>query len=186
MKTDSNDEAITLLKSIVSKNNKDQNLLSHIQKLFETKIEMENDRKFLDLLEEISLKIKKDGCYFTDKSSNGPLMSYLKDFNGNIDKVKELLDPLVNKGEDGSDPQPVGTINNVPEYHNLFQSIEWTGYSLGEKESYLLTQSLRNLTNKQQLGYARFWGKIYGSVKDYYIVEAPAVERGKNIFVVIL
>jgi hypothetical protein len=166
------------LNSITLKDDKSRSLLEHLQKLYETRTEMGDDRKFLDFFEEISLRLKLDGRYLKSDNINTAIFNFLNEYNKNIKQKKELLDPLV-KIEEGSDPQPVGEIKNVPEYHNLFQFIEWTGYSLGEKESYLLTNSLRNLCFKQNLGWVRFWGKIYGTKRDYFIAEAPAQERGK-------
>ena len=60
-------------------------------------------------------------------------------------------------------------VGYVPEYHNLFQIFEWFGVSMGEKMAYLLTNSLRNLASNKGLPNVIFWGKIYGSEKDYYI-----------------
>jgi len=178
METDDSKETMQLLNSITLKDDNKVTLLEHLQKLYETRTEMGDDQKFLDLFEEISLRLKTDGTYFKKDSLNSSIFNYLMEFNKNIKQKKELIDPLVKKDEEGNDPQPVGEIKNVPEYHNLFQFIEWTGYSLGEKESYLLTNSLRNLCFKQNLGWVRFWGKIYGTKKDYFIAEAPAQERG--------
>ena len=177
METDDSKETISLLNSITLKDNKNITLLEHLQKLYETRTEMGDDQKFLDFFEEISLRLKMDGKYFKRDSINTSIFNYLTEFNKNVKLKKELIDPLTKK-EDEGEPQPVGEIKNVPEYHNLFQFIEWTGNSLGEKESYLLTNSLRNLCFKQNLGWVRFWGKIYGTKKDYFIAECPAQERG--------
>jgi radial spoke head protein 4A len=181
METDESKETMALLNSIILKEDKSKTLLEHLQKLYETRTEMGDDRKFLDFFEEISLKLKHDGSYLKKDGANSVIFNYLNEFNNNIKQKKELLDPLVKRDEDGNNPESVGEIKNVPEYHNLFQFIEWTGYSLGEKESYILTNSLRNLCFKGTLGWVRFWGKIYGTKRDYFIAEAPAVERGNSI-----
>jgi hypothetical protein len=56
------------------------------------------------------------------------------------------------------------------------------GISIGEKESYILTNSLRSLVNSRGLpNGVVFWGKIYGREKDYYIAEASGVEAAGNI-----
>jgi len=182
METDDSKETINLLNSITTKGDKQITLLEHLQKLYETRTEMGDDSRFLDYFEEISLRLKLDGTYFKKDSVNTAIFNFLNEFNKNIKLKKELLEPLM-KVEEGADPVPVGEIKNVPEYHNLFQFIEWTGYSLGEKESYILTNSLRNLCSRQNLGWVRFWGKIYGTKKDYFIAEAPAVERGISLFI---
>jgi len=179
METDETQETIKLLNSITMKNG-NLNLFEHLQKLYETKIEMKDDNKFLDLFEDISFRLKREGKYLKEDNINTAIFTYLERFNKNANPLKELLDPLEKK-EEGAEPVPVGEIKNVPEYHNIFQALEWTGYSLGEKESYILTNSLKVLCFKQNLGNVRFWGKIYGTNNDYFIAEAPAQERGKII-----
>jgi radial spoke head protein 4A len=77
---------------------------------------------------------------------------------------------------DTEQPEPFGPVGSVPEYYNIFQTLEWVGISIGSKESYLLTNSLRNFIAKKGLKGLRFWGKIYGSKKDYFIAELPEAE----------
>ena len=176
METDEIRETYNLLNSITLKTGK-TTLYEHLQKLYETKLEMNDDYKFLDLFEDISLRLKTEGKYLKEDNINTAIFQYLDEYNKNAKGKKDLLEPLERK-EEGADPVPVGEIKNVPEYHNIFQNLEWAGYSLGEKESYLLTNSLKFLVFKQNLSQVRFWGKIYGTYSDYYIAEAPAIERG--------
>ncbi len=179
METDESRETMKLLSSINLKEDNSKNLLEHLKLLYETRIEMQDDRRFLDFFEEISLRLKLDGHYLKqDQVNKDTILNYLTEFNKNINLKKELLEPLVKRDDEGNNPEPVGEIKNVPEYHNLFQFFEWAGYSLGEKESYVLTNALRNLCFKQNLGWVRFWGTIYGTKRDYFIAEAPAQERG--------
>jgi len=50
------------------------------------------------------------------------------------------------------------------------------GVGLDEKTSFLLTNSIRNLSAKLQSGFLKFFGKIYSIEKDYYIVQASDYE----------
>ena len=60
----------------------------------------------------------------------------------------------------------------MEDYYTLFNKISWSGVGLDEKTSFLLTNSIRNLSAKLQAGFLKFFGKIYGMEKDYYIVQA--------------
>ncbi len=48
---------------------------------------------------------------------------------------------------------------------------EWAGIYFGEEETYLLQKSIRRLALLSGASQLRFWGKIYGSKKDYWITE---------------
>ena len=48
---------------------------------------------------------------------------------------------------------------------------EWAGVSFGEEETFKLQKSLKKLAVMSGASALRFWGKIYGSEKDYYVVE---------------
>ena len=60
----------------------------------------------------------------------------------------------------------------MEDYYTLFNKISWSGVGLDEKTSFILTNSIRNLSAKLQAGFLKFFGKIYGMEKDYYIVQA--------------
>jgi radial spoke head protein 4A len=178
----SQEDLFNLLSTIKSKDG-NKNIYDHLMKLFETQMELNDDKKFLDLFEDISLKIKSsEGKYFDEEAekSFNSLLTYLEEFNVHAKSKKTLIEPLVKK--EGDEITPVTQVGYVPEYHNLFQIFEWFGLSMGEKMAYLLTNSLRNLASAKNLGNVIFWGKIYGSEKDYYIAEAIGGEGGgKNL-----
>lgn len=56
----------------------------------------------------------------------------------------------------------------------LFRQI---GVGFGEIETFLIFNSIKKFVNLKQATQAKFWGKITGTVKDYYILEA-VVEGG--------
>ena len=173
------DDVLKLLQVIKSKDGK-QNLYEHLQKLYETKIEMNDDKKFLDLLEDISIRIKVEGKYYNEDKSRESTLKYLEEFNKNSKAKKNLLAPIT-KVDDQT--EIITQVPFVPEYHNLFRTFEWAGISISEKEAYLLTNSLRNLAYKRDLkNGVTVWGKIYGTEKDYYIAEALGIDSGKFLF----
>ena len=53
------------------------------------------------------------------------------------------------------------------------------GIDFGEYNTLILQKSLKKLTQTSQASFLRFWGKILGTEKDYYVVEgsAPAPEE---------
>lgn len=169
-----------LLSKIKSKES-ENNLYEHLLKLYETQIEMNDDKRFLDLFEDISQKLKKtDGKYLKEEAEKSlkSLYCYLEEFCKSAKSRKTLIEPLMKK--EGEEVTAVTQVGFVPEYYNLFQIFEWLGISIGEKESYLLTNSLRNLANQKNLPSVTFWGKIYGTDKDYFIAEAVGTEAGGN------
>lgn len=177
--TEELDDVYQLLNKITSLDGTN-NLYEHLQKLFEAKENINDDRKFSDLFEDISIRIKATGKYFNEDKVRESLLNYLNGFNTNVKGKKLLLEPPVRRAVD-QDPEPITQVNYVPDYHALFQNFEWAGITLGEKESLLLRNSLRNLASNIPNGNVVFWGKIYGKNKDYYIAEATGVDPSPGI-----
>lgn len=174
-------DLFNLLSKIKSKDG-NKNIYDHLLKLYETQLELNNDKKFLDLFEDISLHLKRTNGNYLEEESEKTLKSlffYLEEYSKSAKSRKALIEPLTKK--DGEEITPVTQVGFVPEYYNLFQIFEWLGLSIGEKESYLLTNSLRNLANNKNLQNVVFWGKIYGTEKDYFIAEATGGEAGGKI-----
>jgi len=48
---------------------------------------------------------------------------------------------------------------------------EWAGVGFGEEETYKLSKSIKRLAVTSGGSSLRFWGKIYGTEKDYWVVE---------------
>ena len=147
----------------------------------------------MDRFEDIALKLKTTGKYDNPELKRESLLNYLESFSQNIKPTKTLLEPLMQKPEDPEgEAQPITTVNFISDYHSIFQKLSYAGISLGEEESFLLTNSLRNLSGLLQAGQISFFGKIYGSEKDYYIAQiadldppaefayGPDMEQRKN------
>jgi hypothetical protein len=182
--------------SEIKSNDGGSNVLDLLSKLLDTKIELDNDQLYTDQFEDISIKIKKNGFYIKDSLKRESLLKYLEDFTKNIKPKKDLLKPPMNKaegeaggegeggegagGEQENEGTPITQVNFVEDYYSLFKKISWCGISLNEKESYLLVNSIRNLSAKLQVGMLTFFGKIYGTEKDYYIVEATEIDPPEN------
>lgn len=72
---------------------------------------------------------------------------------------------------------------NIPNLLGHGNMLEWAGVNLGREELFKISMSMRGLTasNKDILS-VRFFGKIFGTQKDYYVVEtkmAPPAEKEK-------
>jgi hypothetical protein len=64
METDS--KVHDLLSKVKSSQDPNYTLYHHLQKLYQVKLELNNDEKFLDLFEDISLRIRKEGKYMLE------------------------------------------------------------------------------------------------------------------------
>ena len=156
-----------LLKEIKSRNGS-TDLYEHINKLYSIKKEMNDDEKFSDLFEDISIRLKKNGEYNLNQN---------KVINTPQDqKIKDLISPLTKVEGEGAEKVPVQNVNFVPDYVDLFNKFSFCGVSFGTKESLLITNSLRNLSSTLAAGSVSFFGKIFGKEKDYYIAEGVDID----------
>mgnify|MGYP001322128524 CR=1 FL=1 len=74
--------------------------------------------------------------------------------------------------EDGNTvPEVQGTVGHIPDLLADSSTWQWAGVSFGEYDTLLLQKSLKTIFAKGATSL-RFWGKIKGSEKDYFIVEA--------------
>lgn len=70
-----------------------------------------------------------------------------------------------------------GTIQDV--VHEL-DALQWAGIGIGEEDAIRIYLSLIRLSSKTRGINLRFWGKILGTKKDYYIAESDAAEAGEE------
>lgn len=168
---------------------KSKSLISHLNSLYETKLKMKNDDRFLDLIEDISIRLRTEGKYLEEETNFDSIQKYLNSLLLNIQGKKTLLEPLA-KYENEPDPDSeeipekvvIPNVGFVPDYHSIFQDLEWAGISISDKEAYLLRSSLKSLVNERSLSTVSFWGKIYGIKNDYFIAESPGVEGAGIIY----
>lgn len=184
-----NQKVIEILKKITplplnGKENDDSNepktnLYELIKQLALVKKTMNDPDKFFDLFEDIAVRLKKNGgIYFNEEKSQ----INQKDLEKILERFKiekELIKPPV-KIEPESEPQPITSINFIPDYLDLFNKLSYSGHSFTDKELLLLNSSLRNLAIAQPNGNVTFFGKIYGTKQDYYIAEVTEVDPPEN------
>ena len=182
METENEFQDISDLLSGIKSKDGEKNLLDLLSKMYDTKLELNNNGLYIDQFEDISMRIKQNGLYISEEAKRNNLIKYLQDYINNIKPKKDLLDQPKNKAEEGdeAEPTPITQVNFVEDYYSLFKKISWCGISLNEKESYLLTNSIRNLSAKLQAGMLTFFGKIYGTEKDYYIVQGSDIDAKED------
>jgi radial spoke head protein 4A len=49
--------------------------------------------------------------------------------------------------------------------------LEWAGISFGDENVYMIQKSLKRLAVLSGATTLRFWGKIYGSQRDYWVAQ---------------
>ena len=96
--TDSFKEITDTLSQIKCPQHPDKNLSDLLSKMLDTKLELNNDRLYLDQFEDISLRIKSSGHYLDSNSEREKLFKYLQDYSSNVQARKELLETPKNKG----------------------------------------------------------------------------------------
>ena len=175
METEDKFKEIASLLSEIKSQDGTKSLLEHLELMLNTKLELNDDIKYNDLFEDISIRIKQNGSYLKDEAHKETLMKFLESYSKTIKNEKILLEVPM-RIEPETEPTPITQVNFVPDYHYLFKQISWCGIGLSEKESFLVRNSLRNLSSNLQAGNVTFFGKIYGTIKDYYIAEATEVE----------
>jgi hypothetical protein len=57
---------------------------------------------------------------------------------------------------------------------------EWAGISFGDYDTLLLQKSIKNLSAKTGSSSMRLWGKICGTLADYFVVEATLEGGGEG------
>lgn len=83
-----------------------------------------------------------------------------------------MLDkPNTGTEEEPAEPGPTGYVPNLLEESKWF---ERCGVGFGEELTYTIFKSLERFSITKQIKELKFWGKIIGSVADYYIAESPA------------
>jgi hypothetical protein len=56
--------------------------------------------------------------------------------------------------------------------------LEWAGVSFGERDTYLLKQAIKKLSDMSGANRLKFAAKIYGSNRDYWIISGSLPDEG--------
>ena len=97
-----------------------------------------------------------------------PIAAQASDYNSR-------MQPHFAQGEiddDGNVQQPEPLATSVQDLMSASRVFKWAGISFGEQETYRLQKSIKKLAAAKPHKSIRFYGKIFGTQRDYYIVEA--------------
>ncbi|XP_014477558.1 PREDICTED: radial spoke head protein 6 homolog A [Dinoponera quadriceps] len=148
-------------------------LYDHLTELL-AKVLAERPRNAVDIFEQYSRKLKEER--FKTKTD------HLRDLYTppvQYDDAKKLIrlfqqidgqderEKMADEGEDKDDKK-----KKCPNMLDLFFYLEQTGVGLPRHEMVLLNLSIRKLASEVPVENIRFWGKVLGKPKNYYVVEA--------------
>lgn len=93
----------------------------------------------------------------------------MPEISGSVELSKEQL-AIFNhhKADDGSNAEQ-GEIPDIMDLSNLW---DWAGLSFGKEEIFVVLVSLKKLVDEKPLKSVRLWGKVFGTSKNYIVVEA--------------
>ncbi|XP_057651885.1 radial spoke head protein 6 homolog A [Diorhabda carinulata] len=149
--------------------NTGDNLYDHLSETL-NKILAERPQNIIDFFEEYSRKVKERRFK--------PLTDHLEDIYcspGSLQvaqKTMPLLKPLPPTEPSTVDPADLQLAdmsrNNMIE---LLHYLEQCGLGIPRTEMFFVMLSMRQLIYAEPISSIRFWGKIFGTLKDYFIVE---------------
>jgi radial spoke head protein 4/6 len=161
------------LKKIL-KSSDGKELYSHLIECFNNLILYYPDEA-LDKIEEISYLLKSSDKTLIRKFLNldnpkdtSTLTSAMQPY---LSKIQALFPP---KPEEGGDPDEAPEPSTAGKLSDLFkdsQVLQWAGVGFGEEETFRLQSGLTKLSVRSGSEKIRFWGKIYGTMSDYYVAE---------------
>lgn len=160
------------LKKIL-KSSDGRDLYSHLVECFNNLILYYPD-DVLDKFEEVSYLLKDEDktkmrkfLNLDNKVDQKVMTECKKDY---INKASALF-PAKSQEGDGDEQPEAPTAGKLSNLHADSEILEWAGISFGDAETYRLQTSLTKLSTTSGSEKLRFWGKIYGTERDYYIAE---------------
>ncbi|XP_075250610.1 radial spoke head protein 4 homolog A-like [Convolutriloba macropyga] len=156
-------DAQSYLKSV--RNGQGINLYEHISAVL-TKVLEERPAHVVDIFEDLSLSVKDQKLSKFGKEPEDLWLTQAK--------LSEELKPLFTGGEDEeggmevTDEEMGSPLPNVMENAYMF---EQAGIGLSREEYFLTSLALKQLIDSHPLQKCRFWGKVLGIEKNYYIAE---------------
>lgn len=158
-----------LLKNM--KSNKGEDLYTHLIDVFGI-LMRHYPEDALDKIEEVSFLCKKKDSIkaeeflkLSEEIRHRGASEAVAEF---VQKAGKLFEkPQLEEGEEAPEKAVIG---NVPDLLSMGKLFEWAGVTFGDN-NFLLQKSLARLVEKTGVPKIRFWGKIYGTERDYYIAE---------------
>ncbi|XP_017791939.1 PREDICTED: radial spoke head protein 6 homolog A [Habropoda laboriosa] len=154
-------------------------LYDHLTEVL-AKILEEKPRNAVDIFEEYSRRVKEER--FKSQSH------HLRDVHvppaqfEEARKLVKLFKKLAKEkeGEEEEEEEEGDKTKKIPNLLDLLFYFEQTNVGLPRREMVLLNLSIRKLVAEAPIENVRFWGKILGRPKNYYVVEADLREEELN------
>lgn len=148
---------------------KGKSVMDHLVQVFAQLI-YDNPRDPLTNLELVSQEVKENSFrYFREPLNKQQDLQHVLKYSA---EAQSLIGRPKEENDEGVlveiAPEPLAYIPDLLEDREL---LRWAGIDLGEDESLRLQNSLKKLMKEKAARDIRFWGKILGTEKDYYIVE---------------
>lgn len=172
-----------LRKILASNENSGHSVYSHLTEVF-THILQTKPERLYETFESISAFVKQNAFEYKDLKSDteiAKLQPRKIELSEWVEKCRSLLSRHIKVTEQGFKvvvhPAPLGMFSDLLKD---FQLLQWIGISFGDDETYRIQLSLRNLMRSSGAQSIRFWGKIYGREKDYYVAEGILENTGRE------
>ena len=96
--------------------------------------------------------------------------------------VAKLQSSLFEKTNvEDADPEPEDEVEMpLPDLMDISYYFEQAGVGLGREETFKIFLALKNLVDTHTLQNVRFWGKIFGTVKNYIVAEVEYREGAED------
>ncbi|CAF1600515.1 unnamed protein product, partial [Adineta ricciae] len=149
------------------------NLYDHLAHCI-TRLLSEQPEDGADMLEDISKSIKGE--------STRPQQDTLRDRPAHDTEhiLAEEQKPLFQKVDNTEEFDEEALQSPLPYILEQAYYFEQSGIGLGKDESYRIWLSLKQLVDKGHIEKIRFWGKIFGTQKNYYVAEAEQSVDGAD------
>ncbi|XP_024226531.1 radial spoke head protein 6 homolog A [Bombus impatiens] len=151
-------------------------LYDHLTEVL-AKILAERPKNAVDIFEEFSRKVKEERFKTQSNHLRDVYVApaQYEDAKEIIKLFKVRTSIYEDKGEklETEEEEEEGDIKNkIPNMLDLLFYFEQTGVGLPRGQMVLLNLSIRKLMAESPIENVRFWGKVLGSPKNYYVVEA--------------
>ncbi|CAF0810935.1 unnamed protein product [Adineta ricciae] len=143
-----------------SQNKKGVNLYTHLVKCV-SRLLTEQPRDSAIIFEDVSKSVRSEDETHVEDQPPADSEQILN----------EEQKPLFEKGENTDDLDEDALQSPLPHILEQAYYFEQAGIGLGRDETYQIWLALKQLVDKSQFEKLRFWGKILGTEKNYYVAE---------------
>lgn len=145
---------------------------------------MHYPKEALDKFEEVSYlcknKDKHNMADFLNLEETKCHKAHTEGLKNYIDQCQKHFTKEKPEGEEeGGEPAEPAPVGNVPDLLAERKIFQWAGVGFSEEETYRIQKSLKAFVTKSGATQVRFWGKVYGTERDYYVAEGK-IEGGEE------